>query len=63
MNILDAACKVLSAERRPMSAEELTRRIVDGGMWYYHTGKGYSYRQGNLGQGWKLMSELFGGEK
>jgi len=37
MNILDAAYKVLSAERRPMSAEELTRRIVDGGMWKLET--------------------------
>lgn len=33
MNILESALKILSDYRRPMSAEELTKRIVDGGLW------------------------------
>jgi len=37
MNILDAAYKVMSAEWRPMSAEEVTRRIADGVMWKLET--------------------------
>lgn len=33
MSILDAAMKVLTDEKRPMSAEELTKHIVAGGLW------------------------------
>ncbi|MGN0833033.1 MAG: DEAD/DEAH box helicase [Kiritimatiellia bacterium] len=33
--------------------------VQSGGVWYYHPGKGYSYQNGNLGQGWKPLSQLF----
>jgi len=33
--------------------------VQSGGVWYYHTGEGYSYKQGNLGPGWKQLSQLF----
>lgn len=37
MSILEAVLKVLTEEKRPMSAEELTKCLVDGGLWIPET--------------------------
>ena len=37
MSILDAVLKVLTEEKRPMSAEELTKHIVGKNLWIPET--------------------------
>jgi len=58
-------CEKIASMNKDAKAERFVGGLVvrSGGVWYYHTGQGYSYQHGNLGPEWKPLSQLFDGRE